>query len=202
MKKVVGILLIILIIAQTSLSFAVTQNDLKEAEDNISSTKENIKNIETQKSAAMKEVEKLISQVAAYQMQLDELNTQIADLETEIQQLEKRYTKESELKNDILTFLYKLKEGKLDDAQSLVAENVEVTSAALKYNDGREIIMDLDDHSGILFKEIKWVSEELVCVQIELLKQKKVDTINVYMMIDEQTWKIRNICSPYTIVDN
>ena len=130
------------------------------------------------------------------------LKNQIADLETEIQQLEKRYTKESELKNDILTFFYKLKEGKLDDAQSLVAENVEVTSAALKYNDGREIIMDLDDHSGILFKEIKWVSEELVCVQIELLKQKKVDTINVYMMIDEQIWKIRNICSPYTIVDN
>ena len=130
------------------------------------------------------------------------LKNQIADLEIEMKQLEKRYTKESELKNNILTFFYNLKEGKLDDAQSLVAENVEVTPAALKYNDGREIIMELDDYSGVRFKEIKWVSEELVCVQMELLKQEEVDPFNVYMMIDEQMWKIRNICSSYTVVDN
>lgn len=130
------------------------------------------------------------------------LKDQIADLEIEIQQLKKQYTKESEMKNDILTFFYNLKEGKLDDAQSLVAENVEVTSAALKYNDGRETIMELDDYSGIRFKEIKWESEELVCVQIELLKQKGVDSLNVFMIMHEEMWKIRNIGSSYTIIDN
>ena len=129
------------------------------------------------------------------------LKDQVADLKMELQQLEKHYTKERELKNQILTFFYEFKEGNLDTIQSMVAEDVEVTSDALKYKNGWETTIPLDKYSGILFKEVDWVSDELVCVHMEFLKQKGVEPLKIYMIRDDYSWKIRSIALSYVIVD-
>lgn len=117
MKKVIGTLLLIVIILQTTIVFAVSKEQLenkqKENETSMKEKEETIEQIQAQKSAAMKEVESLINQIAKYKSELDDLQSQISDLESKIDQAEKdivtkeeNYSEQKELASDILVTMH------------------------------------------------------------------------------------------------
>ncbi len=117
MKKTIGILLIILIILQSTIVFALNKDQLQsQQKDNNTSIKEKeetIEEIQAKKSAAMKEVENLINQISNYKSQISKLEGQISELQGKIKQTEKdidvkeaEYTKQKQMAEDVLIAMY------------------------------------------------------------------------------------------------
>lgn len=117
MKKVVGILLVLIMVMQLNLSLAATKSELEgqqeEIDGKIEDAEQHIKEIESKKSETLKEVETLISQISAYEIELedlqdkiDALQTQIDSAEENIKKKEEEYTKEQELLDERLITMY------------------------------------------------------------------------------------------------
>lgn len=117
MKKVVGLLIILVLLVQFNISMAASQTELQNEQTQINSQikekEKEIQSLENQKSEAMKEVETLINQIASYEVELDELKTKIGDLEDQIEETEKNieskqeeYNKEQELLDTVLIEMY------------------------------------------------------------------------------------------------
>lgn len=118
MKKVIGILLIIILILQVNLSLAATskselEEEEKELEKQISEFKRQQEQIESEKSETLKEVESLITQISAYESDIEDLQEQIDDLQDKIDEAEKNikikeeaYNKEQELLDKRLITMY------------------------------------------------------------------------------------------------
>lgn len=117
MKKVIGVVLILILVAQFNVSLAASktelQNEQTEIDEQIEATEKELEEIESKKSETLKEVETLINQISAYEIELDELDTQIQELEDKIEETEKsieekeaEYNKEQELLDNILITMY------------------------------------------------------------------------------------------------
>lgn len=165
MKKVIGILLILVIVLQSAIVFAVSKEDLKKQQDqnasNIKDAEETIEEIQAKKSATLKEVEKLINQISDYKIQLDELESQISDLQTEIDKTQTEITqKEEEYKE-----------------QKELAEEVLVAM----YEQGETTYLDvlLTSSSIVDFISNYYLMSELTSYNIELLKNIEKDRIEI-----------------------
>ena len=117
MKKVIGILLVIVMILQATIVFAASktelQNQQKENQSNMKDVEKTIEEIQAQKSAVMKEVESLINQIAEYQSQIDDLEDEISKLQSkineatnEIEEKEKQFAERKQLAGDIIVAMY------------------------------------------------------------------------------------------------
>ncbi len=114
--KIVSILLIVIIL-QSSISFATSTNELKnqksENDKKINEAKSDLEDIKVEKSETVKQVEELSSKITDYQTQIDELDGKISNLNSKIENAQKElnksqedYTKQQELLNARLVATY------------------------------------------------------------------------------------------------
>ncbi len=177
MKKIVGILLIIVIVAQTSIITAASKQELenqqKENEENIKEIQSNIDDIQEEKSAVMKEVENLINQIATYQSELDDLNIQMSDLENKIKQTEdnisakeQEYKEQKELSDKILVAIYEQGDTTYLDVLLSSASIVDFIS---RYY----LVTELSEYNVELLKTIDNQKEEIENEKAELENNKR-----------------------------
>lgn len=177
MKKVIGILLTIVIILQTTIVLAVSKTDLQnqqqENDKNIKDAEKTIEEIQAQKSATMKEVESLINQIAEYKKQLDELETQISDLQAKIDQAEKEiatkekeYGERRELANDVIVAMYEQGETTFLD---VLLSSTDIVDFISNYY----LISELTDYNIELLKTIEQERVEIENEKAELESDKK-----------------------------
>lgn len=120
MKKVLGVLVVLVFIMQTNLSIAATNKELENQQKNIQNEQKEIdkkedelKNrqdeVEAQKSSTLKEVEKLINQISSSEEEIEKLQNQIDILQNNIDNAEKgikekeeQYAKEKALLDERL----------------------------------------------------------------------------------------------------
>ncbi len=177
MKKVIGILLIIVIILQTTIVFAVSKQDIvnqqKENEANIDEIEETIEEIQAKKSAAMKEVESLINKIAEYKSELDALESQISDLKDKIGEAEKNidtktaeYEERREIANEVIVTMYE--KGEMSYLDVLLSSKSIVDFISNYY-----LISELTNYSIDLLKSIEQERTELENQKAELENDKK-----------------------------
>lgn len=89
-KKLVGVLVVGIMLMQSSAVLAVSQNQLQNqqssTDEKINQTKEELQNIQATKSDVAKQVEDLTSKISQYETQIDDLDSQISDLNTKIEE--------------------------------------------------------------------------------------------------------------------
>ncbi len=120
MKKIIGILIILILMVQTNLSIAATNKELEDQKNDIKKQQEqeankseqlqdNIEEVQAKKSETLKGIENLMNQISSYETEIndlqdkiDALQNQINDAEVEIKLKEAQYTKEKQLLDDRL----------------------------------------------------------------------------------------------------
>lgn len=177
MKKVVGILLIIMLVMQVNLSLAVSKSELEDQQEEndkkIDEIQSNIDEIQSQKSATMKEVESLMDEIATYQIEINELNSQINDLEEKIEQAEKdivvkeeEYLEQKELTDEILLTMYEQGDTTYLDVLLSSASMVEFIS-------NYYLVSELTEYNVELLKSIENQRIEIENQKAELENDKK-----------------------------
>ena len=177
MKKVIGILLIIVIMLQTTIVFAASkqelQNQQKENNKNIKDAEKTIEQIQAEKSAVMKEVEKLINQIAEYKSEIDELEDQISDLESEIKQKEaelvtktEQYEERRELANDVIVAMY-------EQGETTYLDVLLTSTSIVDFISNYYLISELTDYNIELLETIEKERVEIENQKIELENDKK-----------------------------
>ena len=117
LKNVLGIIVIMVLMAQNILVYAANKTDLQneqsEIDDQIDDLRKEQEEIEKNKSVAMKSVEELIEKISAAQVEIDKLQDnvdklqeQINSKEKDIQQKEEEYNKQVELMDARLIAIY------------------------------------------------------------------------------------------------
>lgn len=165
MKKVIGILLILVMLLQATIVMAVSKSELqqqqKENQASMNEIEETIEKIQANKSAAMKEVEALINQISQYKGEIDKLEGQISELQSKINQAEKDIAEKE--KN------YK--------TQKKMAEDVLVAM----YEQGETTYLDvlLSSASIIDFISNYYLMSELTQYNIELLKSIEQEKVQI-----------------------
>lgn len=120
MKKVIGVLIILILMVQANLSIAATNKELEDQKNNIKNQQKDLESkkeqlqddideVQAQKSDTLREVENLINEISSYeadindlQDKIDDLQTKIVDTEVAIKEKEAQYTKEKQLLDDRL----------------------------------------------------------------------------------------------------
>ena len=177
MKKVIGILLILVIVLQTTIVLAVSKTDLinqqKDNEENIKNSEKTIEEIQAQKSTALKEVESLINQIADYKKQIDELDSQISDLQSKINQAqdnittkEKEYAENKELANDVIVTMYERGDTTYLD---VLLSSTDIVDFISNYY----LISEITDYSIELLKTIEQEKTEIENQKAALENDKK-----------------------------
>lgn len=177
MKKVIGILLIIVIILQATIVFATNKTDLqnqqRENENDIKEAEKTIEEIQAQKSQIMKEVENLINQISAYQSEIDKLENQISDLQNKINQAtdqiaekEKQYAERKELADEIIVTMYE--QGSIQYLDILLGSKDIVDFISNYY-----LISELTEYNIELLKDLEEEKTEIEEKKAELEYNKK-----------------------------
>lgn len=177
MKKVVGILLIIILTLQMNLSLAVSKSDLEDQQEEnnkkIDEIQSDIEEIQSKKSATMKEVESLMDQIATYKIEINELNSQIEELEEKIDQAEKdiaikeeEYLEQKELTDEILITMYEKGDTTYLDVLLSSASMVEFIS-------NYYLVSELTEYNVELLKSIENKRIEIENQKEELENDKK-----------------------------
>lgn len=177
MKKVLGILLVIMMVMQVNLSLAVTKSELeqqqKDNNNKIDEIQSNIEEIHSQKSATQKEVESLTDEITTYQIELNELNAQITELqekinkaEAEIVVKEEEYKDQKELTDEILVTMYEQGETTYLDVLLSSASMVEFIS-------NYYLVSELTEYNVDLLKSIENQRVEIQNQKTELENDKK-----------------------------
>lgn len=117
--KILGVILVCIIMAQTSISFAVSsketqlRNEQNEINNDKKEAESSLKEVQAQKNETVKQVEDLTNKISDYQTQINTLDSQISDLNTKISEAEDKlkkaqedYTKQEELLNERLVTTY------------------------------------------------------------------------------------------------
>ena len=119
-QKIIGILLVVIILASTNISLAVTKEEINkqknqqsEINSQIDEAKEKQKEIESKKSETMKQVESISSQIENYETQIDSLDSQISEANAKIKEQEQKlaqaeedYKKQEELIKQRMVAIY------------------------------------------------------------------------------------------------
>lgn len=177
MKKIIGILLIIIILLQTTIVFALNKDDLERRQDqnkhDMEEIEETIEEIQAKKSAALKEVENLINQISDYQSQINDLESQISELEGKINEAEKEiktkeaeYDKQRELANEVIVAMYQ--QGETTYLDVLLSSSNIVDFISNYY-----LISELSDYNIELLKTIEKERTELEDKKANLQNDKK-----------------------------
>lgn len=114
--KILGILVITVLLLQTSVVFATSTNDLKneksEVNSQIKEKKDELEDVKQEKSKTMSEVENLTDQITNYESQIQSLDSKISDLnnkitesQSQLEQKQKDYEKNKKLAEERLVVM-------------------------------------------------------------------------------------------------
>lgn len=177
MKKVVGILLIIILVMQVNLSLAASKSDLEDRQEEnnkkIDQIQSDIEEIQSKKSATMKEVENLMDQIATYTIEINELNSKITELEEKIKQAEKdisvkqeEYSEQKELTDEILITMY-------EQGETTYLDVLLSSSSMVEFISNYYLVTELTEYNVDLLKSIENQRIEIENKKAELLNDKK-----------------------------
>lgn len=159
MKKVTVILLIIVIMLQTTIALAASKTELKNQQDeieaNIKDAEKTIEEIQAQKSEAQKEVESLTYQIAEYESEIADLQSQISELETKIAQAEidletktAEYEERRELANEVILAMY-------EQGETTYLDVLLTSTSIVDFISNYYLISELTDYNVELLKSIE-----------------------------------------------
>lgn len=94
--KILGLLIMAIVLCQSNVLLAVSQNDLNETNKKIDEAEKELSNIQNEKSDTVKQVEQITTQISEYQTQIDVLDGQISDLNTKISESQEQLKKAEE----------------------------------------------------------------------------------------------------------
>ena len=177
MKKTIAILLIILIMLQTTIVLAANKTDLqnqqKENEQTMKDIEHSIEEIQAQKSAKLKEVEALINEISEYKIQIDRLEDQISDLQEKIGQAEEdikikeqEYEERRELANDVIVAMY-------EQGETTYLDVLLSSASIVDFISNYYLISELTDYNIQLLESIEKERIEIENKKIELENDKK-----------------------------
>ena len=177
MKKVVGILLVLVILLQATIVMAASKSELqqqqKENNKNMKDIEETIEQIQANKSAVMKEVESLINQISDYKTQIDKLESQISVLQEKINQAqseitlkEGEYTERRELANDIIVAMY-------EQGETTYLDVLLSSASIVDFISNYYLISELTEYNIELLKTIEQERIDLENQKAELENDKK-----------------------------
>ena len=172
--KILGVIIITTLIGiQTSLSYAVSEKDIDNIDNQIEEKKEELNNIQTEKSETMKQVEELTSKINDYQAQIDEIDGKITDLnnkiqesETKIQKAQEDYDKQEELLEARLVANYEAGETSFLD---VLLSSDSITDLISNYY----LVTEIATNDAELLEKIENEKEEIEKAKQELENSKK-----------------------------
>ena len=172
--KILGVIIITTLIGiQTSLSYAVSEKDIDNIDNQIEEKKEELNNIQTEKSETMKQVEELTSKINDYQAQIDEIDGKITDLnnkiqesETKIQKAQEDYNKQEELLEARLVANYEAGETSFLD---VLLSSDSITDLISNYY----LVTEIATNDAELLEKIENEKEEIEKAKQELENSKK-----------------------------
>ena len=173
LKIFVAIVIAIMLGLQTSLSYAVSQEDIDSIDSQIEEKKEELNNIQTEKSETMKQVEELNTKISDYQAQIDEIDVKINDLNNKIQESEIRiqeaqdnYDKQEELLEARLVANYEAGETSFLD---VLLSSDSITDLISNYY----LVTEIATNDAELLDKIQKEKEEIEAMKTSLETSKK-----------------------------
>ena len=173
LKIFVAIVIAIMLGLQTSLSYAVSQEDIDSIDSQIEEKKEELNNIQTEKSETMKQVEELNTKISDYQAQIDEIDVKINDLnnkiqesEIKIQEAQDNYDKQEELLEARLVANYEAGETSFLD---VLLSSDSITDLISNYY----LVTEIATNDAELLEEIQKEKEEIEKAKQDLENSKK-----------------------------
>ena len=179
--KIIGVLVIIIILLQSSVVMATNINELNNAkeqnQDKIDDIKDKKEEVTEQKNKTASEVQKLNSQISDYESQIDELDSKINTLNTKIseekEKLEKAqedYTNQEELLEARLVAIQEAGETSYLD---FLLSSDGITDFISNYY----LVTELTNHDTELLEKIQQQKEEIEKAKAELeVSKKELDT--------------------------
>lgn len=184
MKKVIGVLVILIFIMQTNLSIAATNKELEDQKANIKNEQKDIDNktdqlkdkqdeLEEKKSETLKEVENLINDISSYEATINELQDKIDALQSDIDNAQKginekevQYAKEKELLDERLLAICEAGETKYLD---ILLSSESVVDFISKYY----IVTEFVQNDTELLESIEQQRQEIEAEKTKLENDKK-----------------------------
>jgi len=177
MKKIIGSLLIIVIMLQTTIVFALSKEELenkqKENQASMKEKEETIEEIQAKKSAALKEVESLINQISDYKSQISRLEEQISELEEKIEETEKNikvkeaeYIKQKEMAEDVLIAMY-------EQGETTYLDVLLSSKSIVDFISNYFLVSQLTNYNIEMLKTIEQERIEIENIKAELQNDKK-----------------------------
>lgn len=174
--KIVLIILLVIIL-QSSLVFAASTNELKnqksENDKKINEAKSNLEDVKVEKSETVKQVEEISSKITDYQTQIEELNGKISNLNSKIENAQKElnksqedYTKQQELLNARLVATYEAGETSYLD---VILSSESITDLISNYY----LVTELATNDSELLDKIQKQKEKIEQSKKELEDSKK-----------------------------
>lgn len=175
--KLVGILIIGVIVLQSTFVMAASTSDLKnqQSENNkkINETQEELNEIKEEKSETVKQVEQLSTQISQYQTQIDELDDKISELNDKIKDSEEKlnkkqedYTKQEELLQARLVATYEAGDTSYLD---VLLSSEGITDLISNYY----LVTEVATNDTELIEKIQKEKEEIENAKAELESSKK-----------------------------
>ena len=183
-NKIIVALVTIIITTYTSMSFAVTQNDLKNKQEeqegvsnNIKQTEKELENVQQEKKDTLSQVEDLTNQIEDYQSQIDKLDTQISELEEKIKQAEaqiaedeKKQQERQKLLNDRLVAVYE--NGEMSYLDVLLSSN-----NIMDFISGYYLLSEITKYDNELLNQIEQDKQKIENEKAEIETDKaELDT--------------------------
>lgn len=175
MKKVIGVLIILIFLVQTNLSIAATNQELENEKNNIKEQQkdeankaeqlqDDIDEIQAQKSATLKEVESLINEISSYESEINELQEKIDALQNDINNAEKvikekeeQYTREKNLLDERLITICEMGETTYLD---VLLESDNLIDFISRYNIVSELVQNDTELLESIEEQRKEIEEE------------------------------------------
>ncbi len=181
--KIIGILIISIIILQSTTVMAVSsdqvqlQNEQNKVQNDKKEAEEQLKKVKIQKSETVKQVEQLSSQIEEYQSQINTLNDQISQLNEEITKSQEKlnkaqsdYKKQQELLDARLVATYEAGETSYLDVILSSANIVDLIS-------NYYLVTEVATNDTELLEKIEKQKQEIETVKVKLENDKqKLDT--------------------------
>ena len=96
-QRIIGIILIVMLLASTDISLAVSESEINEQKkqqnqinNKITETEEKKKDVENEKSETLKQVESINSQIDNYETQINDLDIKISEANVKIKEEEQK----------------------------------------------------------------------------------------------------------------
>ena len=121
------------------------------------------------------------------------LKEQIVELQMEKDEREKRDKIESEVQRELLLFINAVSLGNIDAAKTMVKDHIEVAPRYMALANGSEIHFQNTASYMVLFPETEWNGADSMCMSVEILKTEGISNLKVYLVKDEDSWKIDDI---------